>query len=69
MKIRLKNWVKKNKYCLIKSIIGIIILGIGVILEAPVEGSNSVRQLIGVMFCAGGFTVFILAFTEMTCFY
>ena len=54
--------IKKYKNNIIGVIIGLIIFIIGGILYVPVEGSNTIREIFGIIFSVSGASLFLFNF-------
>lgn len=57
--------MKEYKNNIIGIIIGFIILIVGGILYGPAEGSDTIREVFGIIFCVSGGSLFLLNFVQI----
>lgn len=57
--------IKKYKNNIIVGIVGLVIFIIGGILQVPVEGSNTIREIFGIIFSVTGVSLFFFNFVQI----
>lgn len=57
--------IKEYKNNIIGVIIGFVILIIGGILYVPVEGSDTIREILGIIFSVSGVSLFLFNFVQI----